>query len=434
MAEQTVALRVRSRSRSRSPRGRGSRGRWAEDLQAVSCCEPSGSGASGGSFSIAWHQRSGRASRGRAGRSDATASDGNGGANPGCAYCLTRFAPLEFGRDMNYCSSACLRASSLGVDALHWDPREVDSWLVRQGLGRWKRALGNLDGRGLFVSVGEGLLQRLGVPIKKAKAVMEAIQDLRQGAWCQPEPPLKDMPLPTVAVKGLAKNPNWYNVLEDPARRSYAALCRGAIDEALSQRWFEALYSGLPWQDLRDTRYQQEGKSIPRRTIFVVSKGCSCIYRYSGVEVAPLEEPDFVAEIRRTCASLAGFTEAEMPNSCNINLYRDGRDSVGWHTDNEPLFEAEYNDACILSLSLGASRMFALKEQLQVAADGVPKEVDLPIHGGDLCTMEGKFQRYYLHAVPKQPRVSAPRINLTWRWITKHSRGADGCSLHGPGN
>ena len=43
---------------------------------------------------------------------------------------------------------------------------------------------------------------------------------------------------------------------------------------------------------------------------------------------------------------------------------------------------------------------------------------------GDLCTMEGRFQRHYLHAVPKEPSVKEARINLTWRWITKHNQAA----------
>merc|ERR1719215_2074214 len=110
-----------------------------------------------------------------------------------------------------------------------------------------------------------------------------------------------------------------------------------------------------------------------------------------------------------------------------------GQDSVGWHTDNEPLFEAESNDACILSLSLGATRKFVLKEQERVAEGGKPKSKSFPLHHGDLATMEGKFQRYYLHAVPKEPHVLEPRINLTWRWITHHSR-ENGCRCCGAGN
>lgn len=146
----------------------------------------------------------------------------------------------------------------------------------------------------------------------------------------------------------------------------------------------------------------------------------------------PTTEPDFVAEIREKCVAMAGLKE--QPNSCNINLYRDGHDSVGWHSDNEELFEGEYNDACILSLSLGATRKFQLKRMIPKGAPDMPNTMStLVVAHGDLCTMEGRFQKWYLHAVPKEPRVAEPRINLTWRWITKHNQ-ADGCKLSGPGN
>eukprot|EP00401_Gymnodinium_catenatum_P008330 CAMPEP_0117477228 /NCGR_PEP_ID=MMETSP0784-20121206/10716_1 /TAXON_ID=39447 /ORGANISM="" /LENGTH=294 /DNA_ID=CAMNT_0005271527 /DNA_START=353 /DNA_END=1234 /DNA_ORIENTATION=- len=269
------------------------------------------------------------------------------------------------------------------------------------------------------------------MPKERVRSLMRAISILRQGAWCQPEPPLQIMPLATVAERGLRACPNWSNALEDSARRSYVALCRKAVDDATAWKWFETLSSQLPWQDPTDTHYQDSGKKIPRRTVFVVTRGCSCTYNYSGVRVPPLEEPGYVEEIRKTCALLAGYDEAEMPNSCNINLYRDGNDSVGWHSDNEPLFEADDVDACILSLSLGASRTFSIKEQEDFAVDRTPKTTSVSIEHGDLCTMEGKFQRYYLHAIPKQPNVKEPRINLTGGGSHGITRTAD-ASFMGP--
>jgi len=191
------------------------------------------------------------------------------------------------------------------------------------------------------------------------------------------------------------------------------------------------LETRLPWQDPTDTKYRADGKAIPRRTIFSVAKGCNCTYKYSGVAVKPYVEPDWLAEIREKCVDIAGLDE--QPNSCNINLYRDGNDQVGWHTDDEPLFEGEYNDICILSLSLGSSRTFQLKKK---GVKGVARNEatsSFVVSHGDLCTMEGRFQRHYLHAVLREPEVEEPRINLTWRFITKHNHD-DGCTLHGPGN
>eukprot|EP00971_Amphidinium_carterae_P175435 3477718-Amphidinium_carterae.1 len=64
------------------------------------------------------------------------------------------------------------------------------------------------------------------------------------------------------------------------------------------KEWFEQLYNYLPWADLRDTKYQElkptwplgmceTGRTMPRRTVFVVDHGCSCVYGYSGVKVTP---------------------------------------------------------------------------------------------------------------------------------------------------
>ncbi len=145
----------------------------------------------------------------------------------------------------------------------------------------------------------------------------------------------------------------------------------------------------------------------------------------------PFPEPDFLAKIREHCVDIAGLEE--QPNSCNINLYRDGNDSVGWHTDDEPLFEGEYNDICILSLSLGSCRTFQIKKKGVKGVGRNEATSSLVLSHGDLCTMEGRFQRHYLHAVLRETDTADARINLTWRFITKHSHD-DGCCLEGPGN
>jgi len=289
----------------------------------------------------------------------------------------------------------------------------------------------HVTGEDLLLSTNERMFRKIGIPMRKASALMSTIVDLRLGAWGQPEPPLGKVPLETVAMRAYHSNPKWVNVVEDPDRRAVAAYHPKAIDDARASWWFQMLSSKLDWRDLSDAKYQEEGKKIPRRTVFVVNEGCNCVYAYSGVKVPPTVEPDFLKEIRETCAAIAGISEADMPNSCNINLYRNGDDSVGWHTDNEQLFEAEDIDACILSLSLGASRKFQVKPQNKTEVGTAWKTFVL--HHGDLATMEGKFQRHYLHAVPKEPRVSEPRINLTWRWITQHNRQS-GCQIKGVGN
>ncbi|CAE7023242.1 ALKBH3 [Symbiodinium natans] len=269
---------------------------------------------------------------------------------------------------------------------------------LRRGLDRWKRQLVAVlrDGHSLLTTLNEGVLRRVGVPKRKAKEVMNDVEDLRRGAWAQPEPPREEVPMPTVAELGSKVRQGWHHVLKDDVLRSYASMCRSAVPQDLAWRWFEQLRTQLPWQDLCDERYQGEGKHIPRRTIFTVFNGCNCVYKYSGVAVKPTIEPDFVAEIRKYCVGISGLTT--QPNCCNINLYRDGHDSVGWHTDDEELFEGGYKDITILSLSLGATRTFEVKKQPGPSAKGKshkgPAEASFEVRHGDICTMEGMFQRF----------------------------------------
>lgn len=313
-----------------------------------------------------------------------------------------------------------------GCDVLLWDGGEAKNWLHTEGLSKWSRQIDVAHGHQLLTKMTEGTLGKAGVPQMKAKDAIKTIEELRQGAWAQIEPPRKELPLETVAEMGFKGD--WEMVIEDNPLRSYAAVCRQAIDSDLAWKWFETLQTQLPWQDPTDEKYQKNGKTIARRTIFVVDQGCNCTYKYSGVAVKPFPETDFLAEIRKKCVEIAGLPV--QPNSCNINLYRDGHDAVGWHTDDEPLFEGDYNDICILSLSLGSSRTFQVKKK------GGKRDVALKsfvVSHGDLCTMEGRFQRHYLHAIQRKPEVAEPRINLTWRYITKHNH-SDGCNLQGEGN
>ncbi|CAE7358240.1 Alkbh3 [Symbiodinium pilosum] len=121
-----------------------------------------------------------------------------------------------------------------------------------------------------------------------------------------------------------------------------------------------------------------------------------------------------MAEVMSVCMPLCGLAaQASWPNSCNLNLYQDGQHSVGWHADNEALFQGKYQDCRIISLSLGQSRRF----ELMCGQDFHRLELS----DGDLCTMEGMTQKWYKHRVPKESgRNVGPRINLTWRWIVQH--------------
>ena len=75
----------------------------------------------------------------------------------------------------------------------------------------------------------------------------------------------------------------------------------------------------------------------------------------------------------------------------------------------------------IISLSLGVGRVFRVVPQRHAMKAGhrYKGNQDYLLRNGDLCVMEGRFQEFYKHMVPKSP-ASGGRINLTWRWIVKH--------------
>lgn len=96
-------------------------------------------------------------------------------------------------------------------------------------------------------------------------------------------------------------------------------------------------------------------------------------------------------------------------NSVLANLYRNGRDSVGWHADSEPELGKQ---PTIFSLSLGASRFFDYRQK-----NNNSSRQRIELHAGTLIIMQGSFQQYWQHQVPKQLKILVPRINLTFRYI-----------------
>jgi len=128
-------------------------------------------------------------------------------------------------------------------------------------------------------------------------------------------------------------------------------------------------------------------------------------YAYSGVSHAPRPWPPLLVALRDRVAAASD----EAFNSVLANRYRDGRDGMGWHADDEP----ELGPAPVIaSLSLGATRRFVFKHR----RDPVRK-LALELPAGSLLLMRGPTQANYRHALPKTARPVGERINLTFRRI-----------------
>jgi alkylated DNA repair dioxygenase AlkB len=183
-------------------------------------------------------------------------------------------------------------------------------------------------------------------------------------------------------------------------------------DVALDAAWlaageadalFEALRAAVPW-DVHRIRMFGRVVDSPRLSCWIGDPGAG--YRYSGAHFEPNPWPVALRPIR---ARLADELRIDF-NSVLANLYRDGRDCMGWHSDDEPELGSR---PLIASLSLGGTRRFVLKHRKDPST-----KLALELPPGSLLVMRGATQANYRHALPRTARPVGARINLTFRRIS----------------
>lgn len=144
------------------------------------------------------------------------------------------------------------------------------------------------------------------------------------------------------------------------------------------------------------------GYKTPRKTAAYGDNGVT--YRYGNVTEETLPWIPSLDKLRKKLNELLG----EEFNFVLINLYRNGKDKVGWHSDDE---EGLVPGKSIASISLNTPRDFLVK-----AKSNPLEKVKVSLGHGDLVVMGGKeFQNYYQHTIPERKRVTTPRLNLTFR-------------------
>lgn len=203
----------------------------------------------------------------------------------------------------------------------------------------------------------------------------------------------------------------WEYRLVDESRRSFLGYMPSAFSTKQCDTLFEQVKECTQWQTPPDSG------PAPRQVAWMTKKGCSCKYRYGGVELESQEFPQQMQELLGRVMKLCGGGNADWPDSCSLNFYEDGAASLGWHADDEALFQGKFEDIRIISLSLGQARTFELRRNWPQA--GETEVQKLRLSSGDIMTMEGMMQKHFQHRIPKEGCVE-PRINLTWRWIRKH--------------
>lgn len=128
------------------------------------------------------------------------------------------------------------------------------------------------------------------------------------------------------------------------------------------------------------------------------------IYRYSNSSKTALPFTSTLNRIRKRIESISG----EKYNSCLLNLYHNGEESMGWHSDNEKELK-KYG--AIASVSFGAERRFCFKHR------NTQEKKEIELENGSLLVMKGTIQENWLHQLPPSRKIKESRINLTFRTI-----------------
>jgi alkylated DNA repair dioxygenase AlkB len=165
---------------------------------------------------------------------------------------------------------------------------------------------------------------------------------------------------------------------------------------------FKMLKSSVSWcQD----EIRVYGKLYPQPRLTALYGKNNRPYSYSGIVMQPLPFNKTLSDIEKKIAAIAPvkFT------SCLLNFYRDGKDSNGWHSDDEK--ELGENPV-IASVSLGQSRYFHLRHRKLRDL-----KYKLLLEHGSLLLMSGQTQHYWHHQIPKTNKRIGERINLTFRVI-----------------
>ena len=173
------------------------------------------------------------------------------------------------------------------------------------------------------------------------------------------------------------------------------------LENHTADRLFQQLLDTLAWSEETITMF---GKSllVPRLVCWYGDEGA--IYHYSGVKHYPLPWIDPLLDIKN---KLESFTQHPF-NSVLGNLYRNEKDSMGWHADNEKELGKE---PFIASVSLGETRTFKARHK------NTQQQFKLLLTHGSLLTMSGDFQQHWQHCIPKCRKSTGTRINLTFRLI-----------------
>lgn len=220
----------------------------------------------------------------------------------------------------------------------------------------------------------------------------------------EPEQEMRQKPAERVITK-----PGVHDLSTEPSGVSRVRFFPNFIDPTEADEIYNDLYHEVPWRQRSDVK---NGESLlqPRLTAWYGDFP----YSYSGVRhEANTEWHPTLTLLRNRLEEVTGIRF----NSMLANMYRDGHDSVAWHSDDEETLGPEPS---IASLSFGDTRNFEMRKKPPAESEGdytYMQHVKIPLTHGSLLIMEGATQADWQHRIPKEYHDRSPRINLTYRVI-----------------
>ncbi|MFI8378166.1 alpha-ketoglutarate-dependent dioxygenase AlkB family protein [Leeuwenhoekiella sp. NPDC079379] len=176
------------------------------------------------------------------------------------------------------------------------------------------------------------------------------------------------------------------------------------IDENAANDYLNTLLATIEWRNDEAVIF---GKKIvtKRKVAWYGDKPFE--YTYSKTTKSALPWTTALLELKEKTEQRTGETF----NSCLLNLYHDGNEGMGWHSDAEKDLKKH---GAIASISLGAARKFAFKHK------ETKERIDVFLESGSLLIMKDNTQDHWVHRLPPTKRVAEQRVNLTFRTVENH--------------
>ena len=168
-----------------------------------------------------------------------------------------------------------------------------------------------------------------------------------------------------------------------------------------ANQYFDLLMQNILWKNDEVVIF---GKHIVTRRKAAWYGDSDYLYTYSNTTKQALAWTKELSDLKQIVEE---YAETKF-NSCLLNLYHNGNEAMGWHSDDE---KSLGKNNTIASLSLGAEREFLLKHKQ------TKRIASVVLEHGSLLIMKDATQANWLHSLPRSKNVTQPRINLTFRKI-----------------